>query len=664
MRSIFLLLVLQLLIFQAAVRAGGTADDDCLSDYPDIQVNSQNIVDWNGNEYKFFDEPCSWDDAEAKCEVFGGNLLTVLNTQENELAKLMTDKICWLGTRKENYWGWIDRSPFTFSSWLDDIIPDALTDACGLFNWNHYVGKWNGVACYNRYPFICKRQKNNCPWGTSRTGAPSPVVSTTFDFEDNLEIRVEMARKNRDGVDYALRFEPVQVSPRTCSIASNDPLIDPSMWTVHQEACSIVFKAKMSLQDFIDNVNPSITSSVGSDFLLISKKLRMVYLDRSEKNSDNSVKCNAVEFDTTIDIKTILLADSSVQVEVEGDTTELTFPPSFISLSQNNQGKLVVDVVIEPDQDDITIRGFMFDKHSRDIDFTCYYRDYCTDSSHHSGCKYRLTCISKERHSDYSGNLSVKTSYLNKYNEVKQATIQFKLMYALVEKPDAVLDVIRTSSKLVESDLSGEVSVVQDGETVYLLTQTSEPLQVSQAEFKYDDVFLCCTKDMQPLKVFNPSEGQMGCTVRNDDTMSFWTKLVSDGQPQSSMDVVIRDMGPFVKDKIALEFKPNGLEGDDKLCYIHAKTALSLQSHARTVQPEEEYTLDSSVPVTFKSCSSHANRSGCTASRSCIWKSESKVCTNRYVRRLNSSSGARIAKSSFGVLLVVFVGVLSVMITF
>ncbi|MEM7385894.1 MAG: C-type lectin domain-containing protein, partial [Verrucomicrobiota bacterium] len=76
----------------------------------------QLVVDWAW---------LNWDEAVARCEAMGGNLVVINDKEENDFLtrRLGAGRLpCFLGSRLKrdsDVWEWVDGSPMTYQNWIE-----------------------------------------------------------------------------------------------------------------------------------------------------------------------------------------------------------------------------------------------------------------------------------------------------------------------------------------------------------------------------------------------------------------------------------------------------------------------------------------------------------------------------------------------------------------
>uniref|UniRef100_A0A8C3QD02 Uncharacterized protein n=1 Tax=Geospiza parvula TaxID=87175 RepID=A0A8C3QD02_GEOPR len=117
-------------------------------------------LSFGGHCYGYFGQPLSWRRAEAWCQATRGGHLASLHSPEEHraLAAFLArrpEESVWIGLqRRRQGWLWADGSPRHYWAWEGDDGPKghpciALEDSAGFM-------AWEGEACGERKPFICK----------------------------------------------------------------------------------------------------------------------------------------------------------------------------------------------------------------------------------------------------------------------------------------------------------------------------------------------------------------------------------------------------------------------------------------------------------------------------------------------------------------------------
>jgi len=587
-------------------------------------------------QYQFFVNPERWEKAEQNCRTMGGHLVSIHDEHENNLVKKLTgEKIyTWIGysdSVREGVWKWSDGSTSSYSKWQSHQ-PDnwARLEDCAATNFQG-KGKWGDLSCALRLPYVCKRKSNECGWGDHEMKAPDPVVKKELK-DDKVVISVQVPQKANQKVKYAIGFHPYDTDlmcPSRQCISEN--VIDLGEWGVCSDRCDEIFELQMDVKEFINYANPTI-ENCGNNLVNVKTKLYIVYFDDTD---DHDHVCDISKFESTIEFQTTLIPDI--------DHEHLLFPPDYTSVTVNQQGKLVVDLMVRPRVPQVYCTRFFFKSHSNQIPFSLYYTEVeCAPGR--VSCAYRLNLVSQSAIEDYTGEIEVGFRYFDGNKECDNS-FKMDLQYKLVQEPGVVIDVVETETKLTDENFTNEENVLSPFERAFLLTKTLHPMGIPDTRIRYKDVFFCCSRDNTPIAPYALGTEQKGCTERDDRTMSFWKQLVKNGVIQNSMDTKIENLGQLEMDKVALSFSPEELGLTDRMCSIHVRAKLESDHdqlrRSMVVEGEEDHHLDSSTVLTFKGCSYYGTKENCEGfgGESCRWNSESETCANEYSGEESSANG-------------------------
>lgn len=121
------------------------------------------LVTFKGHQYRFFDQKVSWSEAKTRCELLGGHLVTISDTQEqNFIAQLPPildrDNRVWIGLADrelQGQWEWVTGESLVFENWAPGL-PDNLTGNQDCVEMGYANSKWNDKSGRNRFAFICE----------------------------------------------------------------------------------------------------------------------------------------------------------------------------------------------------------------------------------------------------------------------------------------------------------------------------------------------------------------------------------------------------------------------------------------------------------------------------------------------------------------------------
>ena len=112
--------------------------------------------------YRLFEEKLNWNDARAKCQLHGGDLISITSKQEEAKIKGLlsgypnnTHFWCGLNDKEvEGTYVWSDGSEYSYHNWRKDE-PNNVHDSedCTV---TLPSMKWNDVPCEFKQYFICK----------------------------------------------------------------------------------------------------------------------------------------------------------------------------------------------------------------------------------------------------------------------------------------------------------------------------------------------------------------------------------------------------------------------------------------------------------------------------------------------------------------------------
>jgi len=571
--------------------------------------------------------------------------VSLLNQDEQSFAVNMTTSLfsgaqVWTGLSdkvKFGTWVWNDGSATGFLNWKSGSPKSHLSEHCVVMDED---GEWDDLDCELSRAFICKRVQGECAWGNRVIGAPKPTISTELlrnsgveeqisfravaepsGSAGNIEIRIDMAQKTGGAVKYGIAFSQDALPNDSCP---SEDVLNLDWWNVERTQCTSTLTLNLPLSEFISLTSPEMTSNDGSDIVTMSSQLFLYYYDSTSEG------CTISRFSTSVSVRTILMAESELDFLFEGGSIVKDINAASIS---TDNGRFIAQILLLPAHPRFRFDDFHFLSHTKGIDFTLDSMPInCDDDAEdNSECQYLLTIVSSTTEPDYSGDLKLSFHFYWSPHNVTHTSITFKVRYGVIEDPPVLGNVINTETSLVEpGDFSQTTDVFVRFERAFIRTQTVEALDVPNMEFYFSQVWLCCTKDRQILPPYNPSEGAMGCTAYNPNTMSVWERLITNGQTNSDLNVQIEDLGPLVNNLAVLSFDPMNLNGEDKLCYIHSRVRIKLDVDdllpAREIQTVES---DSTQAVSFKSCSIYNNDpEECYAQDTCQYNDGTQTCYN------------------------------------
>ncbi|KGL81862.1 Secretory phospholipase A2 receptor, partial [Tinamus guttatus] len=111
----------------------------------------------------------SWSEARAVCQMQGGDLLSILDVEEqnyiSDLSRQLnaTDVVLWTGLNEleeDAGWQWSDGAPLVFVNWRANISDAAFSEKhCAVIN-SKLKYSWQSYLCESGLPFVCKKYLN------------------------------------------------------------------------------------------------------------------------------------------------------------------------------------------------------------------------------------------------------------------------------------------------------------------------------------------------------------------------------------------------------------------------------------------------------------------------------------------------------------------------
>ncbi|XP_076082304.1 perlucin-like protein [Mytilus galloprovincialis] len=114
---------------------------------------------YQGHCYYFSQKKENWFEAERLCRDFGGYLVKIYNSTENEwLHSNKKSGYYWIGLTDliEGEWRWsVDQSLATFKTWHSSYGSNGHTSNCVSFVSGGST--WFDITCKSSYNYICER---------------------------------------------------------------------------------------------------------------------------------------------------------------------------------------------------------------------------------------------------------------------------------------------------------------------------------------------------------------------------------------------------------------------------------------------------------------------------------------------------------------------------
>ena len=111
--------------------------------------------------YRLFEEALNWSDARAKCQLHGGDLISITSKEEETrirsmISELPSGKTFWCGLNdraEEGKFVWSDGSEYSYKNWRDGEPNDKWGEDCTV---STTAMDWNDLGCEHKQHFMCK----------------------------------------------------------------------------------------------------------------------------------------------------------------------------------------------------------------------------------------------------------------------------------------------------------------------------------------------------------------------------------------------------------------------------------------------------------------------------------------------------------------------------
>ncbi|CAH1238873.1 THBS4 [Branchiostoma lanceolatum] len=128
------------------------------------------VRDYGGYRYRVVTTSLNYDQAEARCQHYGGHLVHIKSSQQNSFVANMAIDAgrldCWIGCtdrQSEGVWRWSDGSSLSYRSWE----PGEPNNCCGgedcaeIRGYSGFTG-WNDIPCTLERRPLCQTDINEC----------------------------------------------------------------------------------------------------------------------------------------------------------------------------------------------------------------------------------------------------------------------------------------------------------------------------------------------------------------------------------------------------------------------------------------------------------------------------------------------------------------------
>ncbi len=145
----------------AAALPGGTescdgVDNDC-DGYVDEMRECYTCT--RTGDYDLCTTSADWETAQGACEAFGGYLVTISSSSENDDVAALAVRSTWIGASDldvEGDWVWTDGYAVGYDSWASGYPSSSASADCAITNNGGRRGSWVDVSCASTYPFVCE----------------------------------------------------------------------------------------------------------------------------------------------------------------------------------------------------------------------------------------------------------------------------------------------------------------------------------------------------------------------------------------------------------------------------------------------------------------------------------------------------------------------------
>lgn len=145
----------------------------------DPAVPVDNSLNYNGSQYVLTDEALTWEEAQAKAQEIGGNLVTINNAEEDRWLQeaFGRDQRYWMGLsdrQQEGVFQWASGEALTYTNWAPNEPNDWQgTQDFGVINFGNNR-QWDDEHAYSRFQGIIEINLDGSP-----TESPSqPIIDS------------------------------------------------------------------------------------------------------------------------------------------------------------------------------------------------------------------------------------------------------------------------------------------------------------------------------------------------------------------------------------------------------------------------------------------------------------------------------------------------------
>jgi hypothetical protein len=221
--------------------------------------------------------------------------------------------------------------------------------------------------------------------------------------------------------------------------------------------------------------------------------------------------------------------------------------------------------------------------------------------------------------------LLVETQCYNNDGAVKDSTqiLTFDLFTDYISptlpSSNLTLDTVITVRKSLNGSPQSEFMY---GQTPFVTTAltTSVPQLSSGQQLSLTDAYICCMTSNVALPIYDPSNGDYGCSIYDSETMNYWSQLVQSGAPTTSHSTQI--YATSNARSTIFSFNIDLLTDEERTCYIQVSTQLtSLNRRLANTDAGDEQSVQPSISFTAFSIQQRSDPIVSTASTGlpCVW---------------------------------------------
>jgi hypothetical protein len=145
----------------ASAKPGGTEvcdglDNDC-NGYTDELPECFSCS--RSGDYDLCSTGTDWETAAGACEAFGGYLVTISSSGENDDVAALAVRAAWIGANDravEGDWVWTDGTSVGYDSFATGYPTTSDASDCAITNNGGRRGSWIDTSCAASYPFVCE----------------------------------------------------------------------------------------------------------------------------------------------------------------------------------------------------------------------------------------------------------------------------------------------------------------------------------------------------------------------------------------------------------------------------------------------------------------------------------------------------------------------------